>query len=135
MTPFVRAYIDMAVGSELDRRAVLDDISPATLRQMTLDANEFYRDNRTALGRSLRPSELDTIALDFWNARNGHGAGFIGSEDRFGEGGGSLAAAARRFGKYELREGDDGRIYGRSVRPARRSPKARRRPVKRRTSK
>lgn len=127
---FFRAYVEAALfstsdesdeggGEPLDRNYGPDDLAPATVRAMLLDATSFYRRNADAIELAdvrSRESNAAQAGHDFWLTRNGHGAGFWDGDWPEPEAS-RLTKAAKGFGETYLYVGDDGQIHGERSRP------------------
>ena len=94
-------------GEPLDAVYSIDDVAPATLKQMEDEVADFVESNEALLTESGQSDEQ--IGHDFWLTRNGHGAGFW---DRgLGAIGDALTKASKSYGSSDLYIGDDGLIY------------------------
>jgi hypothetical protein len=51
-----------------------------------------------------------SLGHNFWLTRNGHGAGFWGSDDYTNEVGDILSKISEKFGEVDIYIGDDGKV-------------------------
>lgn len=110
MDRFTEGYIECALwASEMDDKSV-DDLAPATLKDMTEACADFQETNRRLLeAANAMGRDDDYLGHDFWLTRNRHGTGFW---DRgLGEIGDELTRMSRPYGSQDLYVGDDGLVY------------------------
>lgn len=108
------AYVDAALfsstddnGIPLDQDYTVDDIDPATLRQMIADADGFVEKYGELI--AVGGGDYEQAGHDFWLTRNRHGAGFWDGDWPNGD---ELTAAAHTYGEFDLYVGEDGMVYG-----------------------
>lgn len=94
---------DGDMGEPLDEDYSVDDIDNDTFAAMIGDC-ESFRDCHAALLTDVEPS---TAGHNFWLSRNGHGAGFFGSD---AEHAGELQKATKPYGSVDL-YAHEGRVH------------------------
>jgi hypothetical protein len=111
---FFRSYCETALwsstdddGNSLDDKYDVDDITPATLKEMRKDCQAFVRETKADLHTS--GLSASRAGHNFWLTRNRHGAGFW--DEGLGAIGKRLTDAAHAYGSVDLYVGDDGKIH------------------------
>lgn len=129
---FTDAYIITALWSSinfdtdepLDRNYTADDLSDELRARMRADCEQFL-----AVAEPIITAAIDTGEVvcgpdfdeygraghDFWLTRNGHGAGFWDGDwpEPYGQ---QLTELAGSFGEYAIYPGDDGKLWGLTLR-------------------
>jgi hypothetical protein len=112
---------DPRAASDKDLSRTPRDINAETLREMIADCAKFESQAREivaaadATGKCKRGPDCDTAleraGRDFWLTRNGHGVGFWDGDwpEPMAD---HLTEISKKFGEFDLYNGDNGQVYG-----------------------
>jgi len=114
----VKGYIQAAFFTECNEDhpeladATFSDISEESLATILVDCALFQNKSVDYLEKAceLAGKSEESLGMDFWYTRNGHGVGFW-EKGRWPKYGARLDRLAKEFGECCVVRGDDGQVY------------------------